>query len=362
MLGAAQGLRMALTLCLSAGPLRLRGGSNDGEMMRGGSEEGELMQPSRSFLGHNGTVLALAYHEGILYSGGLDCIVRLWDVKMGKCIAELETSQSDSCAILSPSVSSIAVNNDNIWLGTIASSLEKWDTETRMRISFVGCAEDKRCKMEDMHKGSIDVLLLKEDPHATTMLLSGAADGMIRLWDADTDQALGVLEGHTDAIYALAETVDPCPYIVSGSNDGTIRVWSLQSRKCLTVLETDDFEDLPALSLASLGSSLMAGTIDGIIQTWNMNDWNMAHEFVGHCDSVVGAGERSFSRQTPVNSLWMAKSLGVLVSASADWLVRLWKPGTDFCIMTCRGHQCNIFALTGGWWGGGRELTVGIRS
>ena len=334
----AKGIRMALALCLTAKSLWLRGGEG----------EGEVVGPSRSFLGHNNTVLALAYHDGILYSGGLDHYVQLWDVRSGECVGKLEPSQSDSCMVLRPCVSSLAVNQNFIWMGTIASSLEKWHTQTRTLVSFVGCAEDKGCKLEDMHHGSIDTLLLKQSADSSSVLFSGDGDGMIRMWDADTDQSLGVLEGHTDAIYALLETEEPYSYIVSGSNDGTIRVWSLENLKCLTVLETDDFEYFPAYGLASLGNLLVVSTMDGIIQTWDMSNWNMTLEFTGHRDSRVGETENtSYSRQTPVNALWMARSHRVLVSASADSLVRLWKPGTSFCIMTCKGHRKTIYALTG---------------
>ncbi|EKX42308.1 hypothetical protein GUITHDRAFT_74051 [Guillardia theta CCMP2712] len=192
---------MALTLCLTARSLRLRGGEG----------EGEVLGPSRSFLGHNNTVLALAYHGGILYSGGLDHYVRLWDVRSGECVGKLEPN---------------------------------------------------------MHHGSIDTLLLKQSADSSSVLFSGDCDGMIRMWDANTDQSLGVLEGHTDAIYALLETEEPYSYIVSGSNDGTIRVWSLENLKCLTNTSYSRQTPVNALWMARSHGVLVSASADSLVRLW----------------------------------------------------------------------------------------------
>ncbi|KAG2113401.1 WD40-repeat-containing domain protein [Suillus discolor] len=59
-----------------------------------------------------------------------------------------------------------------------------------------------------------------------TLIASGSSDKTVRVWDADTGNALGTLQGHTQAVYSVAFSPDG-KRIVSGSYDTTTRVWDL---------------------------------------------------------------------------------------------------------------------------------------
>ena len=51
-----------------------------------------------------------------------------------------------------------------------------------------------------------------------------------RVWDIDTLDCVRVLEGHNEAVLALA--VGPS-FLVSGSYDTTVRFWALDSLRCV---------------------------------------------------------------------------------------------------------------------------------
>ena len=51
-----------------------------------------------------------------------------------------------------------------------------------------------------------------------------------RVWDMDTLDCVRVLEGHNEAVLALA--VGPS-FLVSGSYDTTVRFWALDSLRCV---------------------------------------------------------------------------------------------------------------------------------
>jgi hypothetical protein len=61
----------------------------------------------------------------------------------------------------------------------------------------------------------------------TQRLASGGTDGMIRLWDVPSGQALRTLRGHTAAVSALAWRGDGNA-LLSGSRDGQLKYWDLQ--------------------------------------------------------------------------------------------------------------------------------------
>ena len=53
---------------------------------------------------------------------------------------------------------------------------------------------------------------------------------LCRVWDMDTLECVRVLEGHNEAVLALA--VGPS-FLVSGSYDTTVRFWALDSLRCV---------------------------------------------------------------------------------------------------------------------------------
>ncbi len=57
-------------------------------------------------------------------------------------------------------------------------------------------------------------------------LVTGAADGLVRVWQGPGGRELFTLRGHHGPINALA--VGPRGQLASGSEDGTVCVWDLQ--------------------------------------------------------------------------------------------------------------------------------------
>ena len=55
-------------------------------------------------------------------------------------------------------------------------------------------------------------------------IVSGGADGMVRVWDRGSGREQAALTGHTGAVRAVAITPDG-RQITSGGADGMVRVW-----------------------------------------------------------------------------------------------------------------------------------------
>lgn len=65
---------------------------------------------------------------------------------------------------------------------------------------------------------------MARSPRTVTQLLSGAADGEIRLWDLPSQKTLRRLLGHARAVRGLSVAADG-RYAVSASDDASVRIW-----------------------------------------------------------------------------------------------------------------------------------------
>jgi WD40 repeat protein len=104
------------------------------------------------------------------------------------------------------------------------------DNDTQRQLVFAGCGQSiciceaggkQVAAIELAHNGSISALLYHA---ASETLISGSADGIIKLWDP-LWQLLHVFVGHTGAVTSIV--VFPVfSSFMTASLDGTVRVWS----------------------------------------------------------------------------------------------------------------------------------------
>ncbi len=86
-----------------------------------------------------------------------------------------------------------------------------------------------------------------------TRAVSASHDMTLRIWDLATGKALATLQGHTKSLLAVAVTSDGTR-AVSASHDMTLRIWDLATGKALAALEGN---------IDQIGRGAMAVTPDG---------------------------------------------------------------------------------------------------
>jgi WD40 repeat protein len=80
------------------------------------------------FSGHKGWVYSLFVYKGLLYSGGDDKVVRVWDLESGLCVEELNAHRNG--------VTSICICNKQLWTGSFDHYVVCYDYEAmKERIS-----------------------------------------------------------------------------------------------------------------------------------------------------------------------------------------------------------------------------------
>jgi WD40 repeat protein len=102
------------------------------------------------------------------------------------------------------------------------------------------------------------------------VLATGAAyaDSDIQLWDAQTGQSLGRLQGHRGWVSGLIFPADG-KHLLSSSGDQTIRLWDLETRTASRVFRGHKTE-LIALAFAPDQRTLLSGCKDGSAYLWDL--------------------------------------------------------------------------------------------
>ncbi|MEH1771270.1 MAG: hypothetical protein V7L27_15655, partial [Nostoc sp.] len=112
------------------------------------------------------------------------------------------------------------------------------------------------------------------------MLVSGSADGTVRIWDLEAMQCLQTLHGHTGHVWCVACSTDG-QTLASGSADTTIRLWDIHTGECLKTL-SGHTHTVRSLTFTPDGKTLIASDDNQTVKFWNIHRCN--HQNLGFQD------------------------------------------------------------------------------
>jgi len=90
------------------------------------------------------------------------------------------------------------------------------------------------------------------------LLASASHDRIVKLWDASTGAVLQTLEGHSDAVTAVAFSLDS-RLLASASHDETVKLWDASMGAVLQTLKVDII--VSTLSFSHDGTSLITDRV-----------------------------------------------------------------------------------------------------
>jgi WD40 repeat protein/serine/threonine protein kinase len=154
-------------------------------------------------------------------------------------------------------------------------------------------------------------------------LVSGSADGMIRLWDAAAGTPRGTLRGHTGWVRAVAVRADGLR-LASCSDDLTVRIWSLPPRAQPLAMDAAGGWVF-GVAFDSLENRLATAHLDGAVRIWDAATGAALQTLLGHSGHV--------------SSVAFSPNGARLASAGGDGSVRLWDPLTGAAISEAAVHS-----------------------
>jgi WD40 repeat-containing protein SMU1 len=187
-------------------------------------------------------------------------------------------------------------------------------------------------------------------------IVTGSSDGLIEIWDNDGRlrtkdfiyQAKDELMGHDSgaAITALAVSNDTT-LIASGAVDGMVLVWRLDTGKCLrTIPTTADSSNsnspsitngVACICFAPDSSHILIGNNDGICREFGLRTARMLKEFRGHTSYITACYYHL--QQQPSTSYSNDNNEAVrllVITASGDGTARIWDGKTMDTISVLR--------------------------
>jgi WD40 repeat protein len=201
--------------------------------------------------------LACAGSGVILVSAGWDRHVKLWD---GRTLAALGNVADDlpaTALAFAPDGRLAVTNGSAVWLHDVPGR-----------------------RVVDLLDGGIPLFALAWSPDGR-LLTAGADDGTILLWDTPPSSPRrraaphsrpprATLRGHTWTIYGLAFTPDGRT-LISGGADGTVRLWDVASGSERRVLRWHR-RWVTSLAVAPDGMTAAAGSEDHSVVLWDLDD------------------------------------------------------------------------------------------
>ncbi len=250
------------TLAFSSDGNTLASGSADGTVRVWNTTDIENRQNVEElwkFSNHNGLVLTLAFltaDGNVLASGSKNGSIFFWNLITGEW-------QDVISGDVFPAVLSLATFPERMLLATGRSDnmVRVWSlSDGKLKHVFNG------------HEDNVTSLVFNSDGN---MLISGSADGTVKLWDtsigANTVEPMHELPHRSDWVnsVALHETVLADTTLASANFNGTIMLWDIVTKNLLYTL-TGDSVSVESLAFSRDGKTLASGGRDGRVLLWEL--------------------------------------------------------------------------------------------
>jgi WD40 repeat protein/MinD-like ATPase involved in chromosome partitioning or flagellar assembly len=160
-------------------------------------------------------------------------------------------------------------------------------------------------------------------------LLSGGADGTLRLWDAESGQEIRAFAGHQGSVWSVAFAPDG-RRLLSGNAGGTLRLWDAESGQEIRAF-AGHRRWVMSVAFAPDGRRLLSGGDDATLRLWDAKSGQEIRAFAGHQDSVISVAFAPDGRR--------------LLSGGNDATLRLWDAESGQEIRAFAGHQRSVFSV-----------------
>lgn len=175
---------------------------------------------------------------------------------------------------------------------------------------------------------------------ASAYFTTGNSNGTISVWNFPSGQLKTTLQGHTEAVNALAASADG-KVLASGSDDQTVKIWNLETGAVVRTLSGHSGA-VSTVAVSPDGQFVASGSWDKTIKIWNAKTGELLRTLTGHSGLVNAV---AIAPTPPIPPLGKGGLGGVLASGSKDGSIRLWNLATGQEIRTIGGKNLAVLSL-----------------
>jgi WD40 repeat protein/DNA-binding SARP family transcriptional activator len=305
----------------------------DGRFVLAGTADGSITRweigsgrPMAHFKGHEGAVLTIAVSAdgATALSGAMDRTVIHWDLQTGAALQRLKGHNNTVATLInhqvghSGPVRGVAFHEDGRRCITVSDdqSVVVWDLAggkqlVRHRPALVG------------------FLNVAPSGHSNQFWL-GALDNRILLFDVESRQILETFHGHEGRVEALAPMPDGRS-LLSGAADGTLRIWDTWNGAELRRARYTTSG--AALGLSPDGQIAALGGWDGRVSLVDLSSGALLDAHAIHTEMVYGGIHFLPDGQEIVSAA------GEVFGRSGDNDIRIWDRSSGKVRLTLAGHE-----------------------
>jgi WD40 repeat protein len=215
-------------------------GGFDNQIFVRNSQTGEVVN---KLIGLKGFPLSITFSPDskFLVSGGKDSKVTIWNLITGKIQHEIAAHKAD--------ITDVAISPENIIASASKDKTIKiWDFSGNLLRELVG------------HKKEV---MGVDFSHNGKQLVSGSADGTVRVWDVASGKSLLTINAHDGWVRTVAFNQNSS-LIASGGDDGKINVWNTSNGQQLNSIIAHS-KWLEKLSFSPDGKYIASGGHDNYL-------------------------------------------------------------------------------------------------
>ncbi|KAK7203227.1 WD40-repeat-containing domain protein [Myxozyma melibiosi] len=241
----------------------------------------------------NQSTLATAYGEDVIIS----------DLRTGKRLQKISGDTEQ--------VTTLAISPDGQFLVVCSRSQQ-------MRIFSL--PSGKLVRAVKAHEGPVIVMHIDS---TSTLVATGGADGVVKVWDIAGGSNTHTFRGHTGVISAIrifGQKGSTRWQLATGSDDTQVRVWDLVKRKCVAILEEGHVSVVRGIDFSVDGSLLISGGRDKVVNVWDLKKYKLV--------KTILAFEQLETVGFLAPGTLSGKTEQLIFTGGEKGIVRLWSPTT----------------------------------
>lgn len=261
---------------------------------------------------------AISPDGSFIASGGQDGAVRIWDTATGEQRAALlgHTGIVTGCAVIPDGTEVVSASFDGtIKIWELATGLSTTLSAATPLPPVVGAILG-----EPAESRALIACALSRDG---ALVVTGGADGSLKIWDMAERTHRITLEGHGGAVWGCAVSPDES-FIVSASRDKTLRIWDAATGEERAVLE-GHADEVNACAISPDASVIVSAGADHVVKTWDVASGAERASLAGH--------------QLDVHACAVSADGSYIVSGSSDESLKIWATLTGELLATLEGHM-----------------------